>query len=67
LPGKSLGIVAGAQDHHADITTTVTMLNGMSKLLGVWKPQGVPKFEGTDVMQAAILTLETAPMEEPWQ
>lgn len=42
--------------HFAKVTTSVTMHSGMTKLIGLWKPEGAPEFEGKDLMQAAFLT-----------
>jgi hypothetical protein len=42
--------------HFAKVTTSITMFSGMTKLIGLWKPEGAPEFEGKDLMQAAFLT-----------
>lgn len=42
--------------HFAEATTSVTMFSGMTKLIGLWKPEGAAEFEGKDLMQAAFLT-----------
>jgi hypothetical protein len=47
----------GAIFHCANLTSTLTLYSGMTKLLGVWKAEG-PEFEGKDVLQAAFLRLD---------
>ncbi len=42
----------------AKITTAISMINGMTRLLGTWKPFGTPELDGADVLQAAFLTAE---------
>jgi hypothetical protein len=42
----------------AKITTAITMLNGMTRLLGTWKPFGTPELDAADVLQAAFMTAE---------
>jgi hypothetical protein len=42
----------------AKITTAITILNGMTRLLGTWKPFGTPELDGADVLQAAFMTAE---------
>jgi hypothetical protein len=47
----------GANFHCAKLTSALTVYSGMTKLLGVWRPEG-PEFEGKDVMQAAFLRVD---------
>jgi hypothetical protein len=42
----------------AKVTTALKTMSGMTKLLGMWRPEGAPEFEGKDVMQAAFLKLD---------
>jgi hypothetical protein len=42
--------------HTSRVTTAVTVLDGMTKMLGVWKPEGVPEPDRADHLQAAFLT-----------
>ncbi len=57
----------GTEFHRAEIVTALTVSRGMTKLLGVWKPEGAVEHEGKDkdVMQAAFLKVELAPMVKP--
>ncbi|WP_409214969.1 hypothetical protein [Prosthecobacter sp.] len=42
--------------HLAHVTTGVTMLSGMTKLLGIWRPEGNKEPERANHLQAAFLT-----------
>ncbi|WP_050029933.1 hypothetical protein [Verrucomicrobium sp. BvORR034] len=41
--------------HKATTTTSITVLSGMTRLIGLWKPEGAPEYDKADVMQAAFL------------
>lgn len=41
--------------HRLSASSTITLTDGTTRLLSVWKPTGSPEFEG-DVLQAAFLT-----------
>jgi hypothetical protein len=41
--------------YNANMTTTITMLGGMTKLLGTWKPEDVKEPERASHLQAAFL------------
>lgn len=55
----------GTAFHRADLTTTVTVTNGMHRLLGVWKPEGTPEFDKGDVLQAAFIKVDLLKTESP--
>ena len=50
--------------HKANISTALTLTSGMTRLLGIWKPEGAPEFENSDVMQAAFLKADIVPVDE---
>jgi hypothetical protein len=50
--------------HCARIATAFVITPGMTKLLGVWTPEGAPEFEGKDVMQAAFLRVDVVPVRK---
>jgi len=53
---------------HARLTTAITMRNGTSQLLGVWRPTRYTGNEERDVLQAAFLTgdmVEVLPLPNP--
>lgn len=50
------------QFHQAVLTTSTTMANGTSRLLGIWKPEGTAVLDKADVLQAAFLTLDAVPV-----
>jgi hypothetical protein len=41
--------------HQVSMTSSITMTDGTTRLLSIWKPTG-PEFEGKDLLQCAILT-----------
>lgn len=45
----------GTDFRRAEITTAITLGSGMTRLLGVWRPRGLPEFDSGNVMQAAFL------------
>jgi hypothetical protein len=56
---KVLRIASDGTDfRRANLTTAITLHSGMTRLIGIWKPQGKPEFENGDVMQAAFLRAE---------
>ena len=60
--GKAFRVALPTTDYHcANVTTALKLTWGMTKLLGVWKPEGAPEFDGKDVMQAAFLRVDRAP------
>ena len=52
------------QFHQAKLTTGTTMAAGTSRLLGIWKPEGTPELDKTDVLQAAFLSMDVVPVEQ---
>jgi hypothetical protein len=48
--------------HRARLTTSITYLPGMIRLIGIWKPEGAPNAEGADVMQAAFMRANLDPV-----
>ncbi|WP_156346155.1 hypothetical protein [Verrucomicrobium spinosum] len=48
--------------HRARMTTSITYLPGMIRLIGIWKPEGAPNAEGADVMQAAFMRANLDPV-----
>jgi type II secretory pathway component GspD/PulD (secretin) len=44
----------------AEVTTGYTTLSGMTKLLGIWKPEGANAVQNGDKLQAAFLTSHVA-------
>lgn len=56
---KAYRVDLPATDFHcAKILSAITMLDGMTKVIGIWKPEGSPEFDGKDVMQAAFLQVD---------
>ena len=41
--------------HVSKLSTAITMSSGMTRLLGVWKPEGTPEFDKGDILQAAFI------------
>lgn len=63
--GETLVVAMPATDFHmAKVTTAITLTSGMTKLIGVWTPEGAPKYEGKDVMQAAFLRVDRVAIEK---
>jgi hypothetical protein len=61
---KTLRIgVPAANSPKAKIRSSTRLTWGVTKLLGMWKPEGLPEFDGKDVMQAAFLRVHRAPTE----
>jgi type II secretory pathway component GspD/PulD (secretin) len=54
---------AGTDFHQARLTTAVTLTNGMTRLLGVWKPDMVPDGENANVLQAAFVKVDLLKVE----
>ncbi|CAN5857104.1 hypothetical protein BH11VER1_BH11VER1_24730 [soil metagenome] len=56
-PEKPQGILQPAIDFHfAKTSTFITTSTGLTKLVGLWRPEGTVEFENKDFMQAAFLT-----------
>ncbi|HBJ84568.1 MAG TPA: hypothetical protein DDZ88_11995 [Verrucomicrobiales bacterium] len=53
--GERLVETPGIDFHLAHVTTGITMLSGMTKLLGIWKPEGNKEPERANHLQAAFL------------
>lgn len=51
--------------HKATTTTAITILSGMTRLIGLWKPEGTPEYDKSDVMQAAFLKTDIEHLEVP--
>lgn len=50
--------------HKANVSTALTLTSGMTRLLGIWRPEGSPEFQNGDVLQAAFLKSDIVPVEE---
>jgi hypothetical protein len=48
----------------ARVTTAITFWSGMTRLLGLWKPEGAVDVQGKNLMQAAFLNVELARAEK---
>jgi hypothetical protein len=53
----------GTDFHKAKLTTAVTLTNGMTRLLGLWKPETVPEGQPADVLQAAFVKVDLIKVE----
>jgi hypothetical protein len=53
----------GTDFHQANLTTAVTLTTGMTRLLGVWKPETVADGEKGDVLQAAFVKADLIKVE----
>jgi hypothetical protein len=53
----------GTTFHFARTTSAVTVLPGMMRLVGLWKPGGTPEFDNADILQAAFLHAEIQTFE----
>ncbi|QIF05168.1 hypothetical protein [Roseimicrobium sp. ORNL1] len=53
----------GLEFHRTKLSTAFTMHEGQRRLLGIWKPTGLPEFENTDVMQAAFMKVDIVKLE----
>lgn len=55
---------SSAQTYHmARVQGTTTLESGMTRLVGLWKPQGTPEYDGKDLLQAAFLRVEAVWMD----
>jgi hypothetical protein len=54
---------AGTDFHQAKLTTAVTLTNGMTRLLGLWKPDAVPDGDNANVLQAAFVKVNLLKVE----
>lgn len=52
---QSVSAASATEFHRMTTTTSITMDDGSTRLISVWKPTGSPEFEG-DILQAAFLT-----------
>ncbi len=50
--------------HAVNAQVSLTMMSGTSRILAVWKPTGLPKFEEEDLLQMAILEAAAVPVKE---
>ncbi len=44
--------------HRAKVQTAMTFVDGMTRLIGVWRPEGVAELDKQDVLQAAFLEVK---------
>lgn len=51
--------------HQGKVTTAVTMLSGTTRLIGLWKPEGTPEFQKSDLLQAAFLRADVVYVDGP--
>jgi hypothetical protein len=57
--GQTKHVDLTATDFHcANIKTAITLSSGMTKMIGLWKPEGAEEFDGKDVAQAAFLRVD---------
>ena len=49
--------------HASKLSTAITIGNGMTRLLGVWKPEGTPEFDKGDILQAAFIKADVVRIE----
>jgi hypothetical protein len=71
LPGVDASAPAGTYHvqsllpvfHMSKLSTAITMGKGMTRLLGVWKPEGKPEFDDGDILQAVFIKADVVPME----
>jgi hypothetical protein len=49
--------------HMSKLSTAITMGKGMTRLLGVWKPEGKPEFDDGDILQAVFIKADIVPMD----
>jgi hypothetical protein len=49
--------------HQAQITTGTTLASGLPRLIGIWRPEGAPEFEGGGKWQAAFIRVDVVPVE----
>ncbi len=62
-PPQTLRLAAPRTEfREAKVSTSITMLSGSTRLLGVWKPEGNAELDG-DVLQAAFLRADIVPVE----
>lgn len=57
-PATPLSKSATTVFHMATLKTAITLESGATRLIGLWKPQGIPGYEGKDVLQAAFLRVD---------
>lgn len=50
--------------HRATLTSQTTIWDGMTRLLGYWKPEGAPRFDGKDLLQAVFVKVDAIPVLE---
>ena len=50
--------------HRAVLNGSTTIWDGSYRLLGYWKPEGSPRFEGKDLLQAVFVKVDVIPLEE---
>ncbi len=50
--------------HRASVTSSTTIRDGMTRLVGFWKPEGDPRFEQADLLQAVFLKVDVIPVRE---
>jgi hypothetical protein len=61
---NSLRIEAPSTDfHQAHLNLSTTLLSGTWRLVGIWKPQGTPDFDGKDVLQAMFIRMDVLAAE----
>jgi len=64
-PAKGVLTIARspAEFHATSITSAFIIQTGMTRLLGVWKPEGSHEWDGKEVMQAAFLQVNIATVQ----
>jgi hypothetical protein len=55
---------AGTDFHQAQLTTAVTLTTGMTRMLGIWKPDAPPEGANAEVLQAAFVKADLIKMEK---
>ena len=61
---KDEGAVGRLNFHKYQLHTGIMISSGMTRLLGVWRPEGAAEFEKGDVLQAAFIRADIVPVEE---
>ena len=50
--------------HNASLTASTIIRDGMMRLAGFWKPEGAPRFEQSDLLQAVFFKVDVIPLRE---
>lgn len=50
--------------HNTSLSASITTRDGMMRLAGFWKPEGDPRFEQANLLQAVFLKVDVIPLRE---